>query len=44
VGIALLTHYLSGKQAEETGALSKALEEIKALGEPKREANGLLAF
>jgi hypothetical protein len=35
---------LSGKQTEETGPLSKALEEIKALGEPKREANGVLAF
>ena len=44
MGIALLSHFLSGKQGEETGALSKALEEIKALGEPKREANGLLAF
>ena len=44
VGIALLSHFLSAKQGEETGALSKALEEIKALGEPKREANGLLAF
>lgn len=44
MGIALLSHYLSGKHTEEAGALSKALEEIKALGEPKREANGLLAF
>ena len=44
VGVALLKYYLSGKQTEETGPLSKAVEEIKALGKPKHEANGLLAF
>ena len=44
VGGALLLHYFSGKQTEEGQVLSKALEEISALGEPKREANGLLSF
>ena len=35
---------MSSKKAKETDDISKALKEIKALGEPKREANGLLAF
>ena len=35
---------MSGKQTKGTDALSKAIEEIEALGTPKREANGLLAF
>lgn len=35
---------MSSKKAKETDALSKAIEEIKAMGEPKREANGFLAF
>lgn len=44
VGGALLLHYFSSKQSESGEVLSKALEEISALGEPKREANGLLSF
>ena len=44
IGGALLMQYLSGKQGEESVVLNKALEEISALGEPKREANGLLSF
>jgi hypothetical protein len=31
-------------QAKDSDALSKALEEIEALGEPYREAEGRLAF
>ena len=42
--VGILSYYLFGNQAEKTDALSKSLKEIKALGEPKREANGLLAF
>lgn len=44
VGGALIFHYFQQKVTDEDSALSKALLEIKALGEPKREANGLLAF
>jgi hypothetical protein len=44
VGGALLLHYFSSKQSESGEVLSKALEEISALGDPKREANGLLSF
>ena len=35
---------MSDNQAEFIDTLSKAFIEIKALGEPKREANGILAF
>ena len=42
--VGILSYYLLGNKAEKTDNLSKSLKEIKALGEPKREANGLLAF
>ena len=35
---------MSDNQAEFIDTLSNAFIEIKALGEPKREANGILAF
>ena len=43
-GIALYTYYESSQQAEISEELSKVIEEIEALGEPKLEANGILAF
>ena len=45
VGAAVVFHMFTNKESTgEDVALSAALEEIQALGAPKREANGLLAF
>jgi superfamily I DNA and/or RNA helicase len=44
VGGALLFHYLSGATSESDAVMSQLLTEIDALGKPKKEINGLLAF
>ena len=42
VGAAVLFHLISGKQGASSS--SAVLEEIDALGAPKKEMNGLLSF
>lgn len=42
VGGAVLFHMISGKQGASSA--SAAIEEIDALGAPKKESNGLLSF
>jgi hypothetical protein len=44
LGMTLYAYYESGKQEEISEELSKVIQEIKLLGEPKREPHGILAF
>ena len=44
VGGALLFNYFQNKQSSSASSNDAVLAEIEALGAPKREANGLLAF
>jgi len=44
IGTAVVFHLVSSKEEAGSSGLSQALAEIAALGEPRREANGLLAF
>lgn len=44
VGGALLYHVLSSKSEEASQQASKVIEDIDALGPPKKEMNGFLSF
>jgi len=44
VGAAMIYHYISNKETTDSTGLNEALNEIAALGEPKRDASGRLAF
>lgn len=44
IGAAVIFHLVSNKESAGNSGLNEALTEIAALGEPRREANGLLAF
>ena len=44
VGGAMILHYFSNKETTDGTGLNEALNEIAALGEPKRDASGRLAF
>ena len=44
VGAALVFHLISSKNEESQQAVSKVLEDIDALGPPKKDMNGLLSF
>jgi|LauGreDrversion4_2_1035121.scaffolds.fasta_scaffold500878_1 hypothetical protein len=44
VGGAMILHYFSNKETTDSTGLNEALNEIAALGEPKRDASGRLAF
>jgi len=44
VGGAMIFNYFSNKESTDSTGLNEALNEIAALGEPKRDASGRLAF
>jgi hypothetical protein len=44
VGAAVIFHLVSNKESADDNKLNDALTEIAALGEPKRDATGRLAF
>jgi hypothetical protein len=44
VGGAMIFNYFSNKETTDSTGLNEALNEIAALGEPKRDASGRLAF
>jgi hypothetical protein len=41
---AIVFHHFSQSKEESTASISRVLEEIDALGPPKKTMNGLLAF
>jgi hypothetical protein len=44
VGAAVIFHLVSNKESADSNGLNEALTEIAALGEPKRDPSGRLAF